>query len=423
MNLSQRSSPCKFLNRGSAKISFKDKEMGIPEIAAKLNVNYILEGSVRTFDSLIRISVKLVETKNDNNIWSQQWDKELKNIFQIQNEISEAVAENLQLRILDNIIPKVKEAHTQAYAKYLEARYDYPNAMADDEFMAVEAKIKQSIAIDSTYAPAWILLGRIYHTQNNYGVMTKEEGYKKIQYAAKRAKQIDSTNAEVYTLLSLIALDYERDFKKAGILANTALQLEPNNSKAIERATEIAFFQNNFEEAIRLHKKSLSLDPVNDTNFYLAANTYYAAKQFDEAIKLINEAIRLSPKEELSYSLKATILMRQGKYKEALEVVNIEPLEGFKLHVKAMIYHYMGNQIEAEATLKKFIENYEDSFTYQIALNYAELKESEKVYYWLEKAYELEDFGLIELHTEQGFDAYRNEPQFKKIVEMIGYKY
>lgn len=412
----------KVTSRTSA-FSFKGKGLSLPEIAAKLHVNFILEGSVRTYDSLIRISVKLVETNGDNNIWSQQWDKELKNIFKIQNEISEAVAKNLQLRILDNIIPQVKETTADAYAKFLEARYDYSNKLTDTEFKNVEKKLNESIAIDSTYAPAWLLLGRVYHSQNNYGVLSVEEGYKKVQYAAHKAKQIDSTNAEVYTLLSLIALDYEKDFKKAGFLANKALELEPNNLNAISSAAEVAFFQNKVEDAIALYNKAIRQDPLNDNNYYHAANMYYAAKQYDQALILIDKAIQLSPGEELSYAIKAVILMRMDRLQEALQVIEKEPLEGFRLHVKAMIYHHMGNKTKAEETLNTLIQKHEESYSYQIAMNYADLKDRDKMYNWLDKAYNYKDFGLIELHSEPVFNPYRKEKRFKEIVKKIGYKY
>lgn len=422
LNSLARVTELKVTSRTSA-FSFKNKKRSIPEIAARLQVNYILEGSVRTYDSLIRISVKLIETEDDKNIWSQQWDKELKNIFKIQNEISEAVAENLQLTILDNVIPKVKEAKTNAYAKFLEAKYEYAMAQSDAAFKIAKTKLEQAIAVDSTYAPAWLLLGDIYHAENNYGFISAKEGLEKVTHAAYKAKQIDSTNAGVYTLLSLIALDYERDFKKAGELATKALLLEPNNAEAIVRAAEVAFLQKKLDEALILQNKAIQLDPLNDDNYYLAANTYYAAKNYDKALHVIEEAIKLSPHEDLSHATKATILLRLKRYEEAINAIEREPLEGFKLHIKALIYYYMDENEKSEKILKTLIKKYGKHYGFQIAINYAEMNETEKMYQWLNKAYANNDFGLIELHVEQAFDPYRNDSKFKKFVKKLGYNY
>lgn len=403
--------------------SFKNKTMELSEIAKALHVGYILEGSVRTYDSLIRVSVNLVETNSDNTIWSQTWDKKLTNIFTIQNEIAEAVAENLQLRILDNIVPKVKESKTEAYALFLKGRYLFHNKYDEESLLKAEKLLQQSIALDSTYAPAFTLLGEIYHIENNIGIIDFEEGKKQTQEMAKKAKKADSTYAENYAFMSLLSLEYENDIGKAGRLADKALRLEPNNLTAMDRASEVAFLQGRREDAIAIKKKTIPLDPLNSGIYYSLANTYYIAKNYTEAEINIKESIRLTPDQDIAHALYSLILIQQRRYTEALEVVKKEPLEGFRLHIEAMTYHFLGEQEKADATLARFIDEYEKSWSYQIAANYAVLKDKEKMYYWLEKARKHNDLGLIELPLEPIFEPYRKESRYKAFMKKLNYKY
>ncbi len=403
--------------------SFKNKGIGLAKIAKTLHVAYILEGSVRSQDSIIRVSVNLVETKGDNSIWSHTWEKELKNIFKIQNEIAEAIAENLQLRILDKIIPKVKESNTDAYALFLKGRYIYQNNSNEESLLQSEKLLKQSLAIDSTYVAALIVLGNNYHSQNNYGIIDFEKGKELTYQVAERAIKADSTYAETYAFMSLLSLEYENDIGKAGKLANKALLLEPNNITALHRASEVAFLQGRIEDAIAIHKKVLAMDPVNASNYYSMANTYYMAKKLNEAEINIKESVRLDPDQNVAYSLYALILMRQKRYNEALEIIKKEPLEGFRLHIEAMIYDFLGDTEKSDAALEKLINEYQNSWSYQIAGTYAVLKDEEKMYYWLEKARTYNDLGLIELPNEPMFEPYRNQVRFKDFMKKLGYKY
>ncbi|MEM0518238.1 MULTISPECIES: tetratricopeptide repeat protein [Aequorivita] len=403
--------------------SFKNKAMDLPEIAKALHVSYILEGSVRAQDSTLRVSVNLVETKTDNNIWSQTWEKELKNIFKIQNEIAEAVAENLQLRILDNIIPKVKESNTEAYELFLEGRYVFRSNIDEASLIESEQLIKQSLAIDSTYVPALVLLGNIYHVQNNYGTIDFEQAKKVTSQIAERAIKADSTYAETYAFMALSSLEYENDIGKAAKLTNKALSLEPNNETALHRASEIALLRGNAEEAINILKKVLAIDPLNANNYYALANTYYMAKKFPEAELNIKKSIKLDPDQDLAYSQLALTLMYQKRYKEALKVIEKEPLEGFQLHVQAMIYYFLGDTEKSDAALNKLTKEFEKAWGFQIASTYAVLNNETQMYFWLEKARTNNDLGLIELPYEPTFEPYRDQPRFKEFIKKLNYKY
>ncbi len=410
------------ISRTSA-FSFKGTNLDIPSIAKKLKVNYILEGSVRTQDSVVRVSVKLVDTKKDQNLWVQSWDKDLRNIFKIQNEIAEVVAKNMELRLRAKDIPKVKEAKARAYKLYLKARHKYQNSNGGEGLLWVEEQLKNSLAIDSTYAPAWALLGKTYHSQNNYGLIEAAEGHKLSSSASLRALKEDSTYAFTYSTLATIAIDYEKDIGQAERWVNKGLKMEPNNSNLIYSASEVAFLMGESEKAIKLNKRAILLDPINSFNYFVITNNYYYAEQYDDVIKSAKETIKLDPDGDVIYGTYAMALIKLKRYDEALEIINKEPLEGFQLHIRAIIYHIQGKRTESEEQILKLTKKHQLSYSYQIALTYAAIGNREKMYDWLDMAYNYQDLGLAELTVEPYFKPYREEQRFKTFVKKIGWKY
>lgn len=410
------------ISRTSA-FSFKGSNLDIPSIAKKLNANYILEGSVRTQDSIMRISVKLIDTQKDQNIWTRTWDKTVQNIFKIQNEIAEAVAQNMELQLVGNSIPKVIEAQSDAYELYLKARYKYQNANGGKGLLWAEEQLKNVLAIDSTYAPAWSLLGKVYHSQNNYGLIGAKEGYRLSNEACLRALKEDSTYGFTYSTLATISIDYEKDLVQAEYWVNQGLKMEPNNANVVDSASEIALLLGKNEKAIALVKKAIRLDPVNSGNIYMLSNIYYYDEQYEAAIETIKEVVKLSPDNDVMYSVYALALINLGRYEEALEIIAKEPLEGFQLHIRAIIFHHQGKWSESQEQINQLIRKYQQTYSYQIAMTYAGIDKREEMYRWLDIAYDYQDLGLAEVTIEPIFSPYKEEQRWKEFVQKLDYKY
>ncbi len=201
INTLSKISGIKVTSRTSA-FSFRNNETDIPTIANKLGVKYILEGSVRTQDSMLRVGIQLIDTQKDSYAWSQTWDKKLENIFQIQNEISTIVAQKLELKITGNEIPKVKKVDPKAYQLYLKAKYEMNLPGGTQSIIKAKEHLIESIKIDSTYAPSWNFLSNVYHQQNNHGIISQTIGYPLAKNAALKALEIDSTYASTYATLA-----------------------------------------------------------------------------------------------------------------------------------------------------------------------------------------------------------------------------
>lgn len=400
--------------------SFKEQRVDIPTIAERLGVNYILEGSVRTHDSLVRVSVQLIDVKNDTYTWSKSWDKKLENIFQIQNEISISVANNLKLKITERV-NKVKETDPEAYKLYLEAKYASNQAKSLNDFNYAIRLLKQSIVIDDAYAPAWDLLAILYHSMNNYGHIEFEEGYKLAKNAALQAVKVDSTYATVFNILGTIAIDYERDFNKAKSLVNKGLDLEPQNSFLLDRASEVALIFGETDRALEYHKQLAALNPLDESAYYYLGNTYYFTEDYKNAEVALRKCLELDPSSHITRHALACVLLFQNNPEEALKYANSEIDEAFRLHSIAMCYHALGDTKKAREALDEFIDKYEKAYSYQIALTYAFFSEPDLAFQWLEKALIYKDFGLMESQIDPIFNPLKKDKRWAPYVSKLGF--
>jgi TolB-like protein/Tfp pilus assembly protein PilF len=401
--------------------TFKGKTIDIPTIAKKLNVKYILEGSVRTYDSIVRVSVHLIDAQNDRSAWSETWDRQLDNILDIQNEISSNIAERLEISITDKAIPKAQKVNPEAYRLFLEAKYEMNNSTNDEGEGKALVLLKKSIAIDSTYAPAWELISSVYHSLTNIGVISVNEGYPLVKNSALRALKEDSLFATTYDILATMAIDYERDYDKAQRYVDKGLSIEPNNPFVISRAAEVAFLFNNPNKALAYNEKLVRLNPIDTYSLYNLANTFYFSGRYIEAEKTIKKAIQIDPNNQISYQILASILLFQNRPKEALEAALKESSLPYRYHVLSMVYHDLGNTIKSEEFIDKLIIEYEKDYSYQIAGSYAYMGNKDKAYFWLEKALDYRDFGLMELKFEPIFDPIKKDVRWSSFLDRLGF--
>lgn len=403
--------------------SFRGKTTDIPTIAKMLNVNYILEGSVRTFDSIVRVNVQLIDAKNDTSAWSETWDKPLKNIFQIQNEISTNIAERLALRIVNNPTEEIPKADPEAYRLYLEGLYVMHSTFDIEGDQKAEKLFKRSLAIDSTYAPAWEHLAHTYHFQTDYGIYPVDTSYPLIKEAALNAVKYDSLYAPAYSLLSTIAISYEKDYYKARAYVEKGLTISPNDTEVLNRAAEVAMIFNKPEEAVVYNEKIAQLSPLEEFSFYALGMTYYYAGKYSEAEKTLLKALEFTPEADITYQLLTGALLMQNRKEEALEAAKKEKSEPLRYQSLAIAYHALGNSEESLKNLEKLKAKFEKDASYDIAAVYAQMGDKDNAYLWLEKAINYDDFGLSTLNVEPYFNPIVDDPRWKLFIKRLGLIY
>jgi TolB-like protein/Tfp pilus assembly protein PilF len=417
LNLLTKIPELRVISRSSA-FFYKGKDIKLTEVARELNVVHILEGSVRKAGNQVRITTQLIDAHSDTHLWSETYDRELDDIFAIQDEIAAAVVAQLKITLLGDA-PTVKETDPQAYALFLQGRHLHRQFSAESLEQAQEL-LQQALAIDPGYAAAWDGLGLVYEDQPNLGLRPFDEGYTLAREAVNKALAIDPNYALAHASLGWIAMTYENDLVAAARHFERALQLEPGNPDIIRQAADLTASLNRLDKAIALIEFALARDPVSSAS-HLNLGLYYTwAGRWDEAIASFSTALTLNPGSSTTQYLIGVALLFKGDPQAALEAMQLEETSVWRMIGLPLAYHALGQAGESNAALAALIEQHEQGWAYNIAYILAYRGEADRAFEWLAKAVEYKDAGLSGIVTEPLFSSIHDDPRWLPFLESIG---
>jgi TolB-like protein/Flp pilus assembly protein TadD len=400
----------------TSSFSFKGQALEIPEIAERLNVAHVLEGSVRKSGNEVRITAQLIRADDGFHVWSDAWDRTLDDIFAIQYEIAADVAEQLKVTLL-GAAPTVEETDPEAYALYLQARHHQNTA---EGFEQSNALLQQALAIEPDYAAAWAGLANNYSSEASLGLRPYDEGYQLAREAANRALAIDPEHAPAYAILGGIAMHHDNDLAAAAQYFELALELEPTNLGILSRAAGLAQDLGRLDEAIAIREYLVARDPVTAGRHYVLGSSYSYAGRLDEAIASFRTALRLSPgRINWQYGIGEALLLK-GEPEAALQAMQQVSSEVRRMIGLAFAYHALGQTAESDAALTELIEKYEQAWAYNIAYVLAFRGEADRAFEWLDKAVEYNDPGLSEIAVTTEFANIHDDPRWLPFLESIG---
>jgi len=417
LNLLSKIPNLRVISRSSAFV-FKGEKISITEVAKKLNVAHILEGSVRKAGNQVRITAQLIEARSDTHLWSETYDRTLDNIFSIQDEIASAVVAQLKITLLGDA-PKVDETDPQAYALYLQGRHVY-RQRTTGALKQAQALLQQVLVIDPGYAAAWDKLGSVYIDQSNLGMRLIDEGYTLAREATNKALAIDPNYALAHASLGWITNTYDNDLTAAAQHFERALQLEPGNTDIIRRAASLITSLGRLDEAIALNEFAADRDPVNAATHNNLSLGYFSAGRWDEAIASFRTALVLSPgRGGVQYGIGAVLLLK-GEPQAALEAMQLEESSVWRMVGFPLAYHALGQAGESDAALTALIEQHEKGWAYNIAYILSYRGEADRAFEWLGKAVEYKDAGLAGIVTEPLFANIHDDPRWLPFLQSIG---
>ena len=420
LNLLTKIPELNVISRTSA-FSFKGQNVNIPTIAQKLGVNHILEGSVQKSGETVRITVQLIEVRSDKHLWSETWDRNISDIFVTQDEIANAVISSLKLTLLKDAIPKTSKTDPEAYALYLQAKH-LAEQKSVEGIIKAEEIIKQSLAIDSTYAPSWNLLGLIFYSAaNDLGIKPVIMSMEIARTAAQKSLALDSDYLPAYAMLADIALTFDWDFKATDRYIKKAFNLGHSNEEMIIVAADFARCLGKFDESIRLYEKAIKLNPVSYGNYSDLRLAYLMAGRLDEAINTMQKALSFNPNAASGHTRLAEILVLQGKFDKALTEAEKETNEGWSWYARSLALSALGRHDEANDFLSRFVDVYPQNGAYQIAIVYAFRGETDKAFDWLGLAYEYHDGGLFQLPHFPFFKPLYQDPRWNALLDKMGF--
>ena len=334
----------------TSSFSFKGKPIEIPEIARKLHVANVLEGSVRKSGDQLRITAKLIRAAEGYHLWSETYDRKLDDIFKIQDEIAGEVVKQLKVTLL-GAVPTVRQTDPKAYALYLQA-VQVGRQFTPEAYTQSDALYRQVLEIDPRYAPAWHELARNFINKAMDGLLPNREGYARAREAEEKALSIDPNYGPAHAGLGRIAMS-NNDFVSAAKHFERALALDPGDLSALGN---INFFRSlgRLQEGLALSEAIVRRDPVNVIALNNLGVAQQCTRQFDAAIASFRSVLSLSPGGGAHYNM-CEVMLLKGDAPAALAEIEQEKREVWRLIGLPMAYHALGRKTESDAALATLI--------------------------------------------------------------------
>jgi TolB-like protein/Flp pilus assembly protein TadD len=401
----------------TSSFSFKGKQIEIPEIARKLHVANVLEGSVRKSGDQLRIAAQLVRAADGYHLWSETYDRKLDDIFKIQDEIAGEVVKQLKVTLL-GAKPTVRETDPKAYTLYLQA-VQLGRQFTPEAYTQSDAVYRQVLEIDPRYAPAWHELARNFLNKTNLGLLPNSEGLARAREAEEKALSIDPNYAPAHAGLGRIAM-VNNDFVSAAKHFERALALDPNDINVLGNSATFLQSLGRLQEALALNEAIVRRDPVNVIALNRLGVAQQCTKQFDAAIASFRSVLSLSPGSGGAHSAMCEALLLKGDAPRALAEIEQEKSEVWRLIGLPMAYHALGRETESDSALSTLIARSEKDWSYNIAYVYAFRGEADKAFEWLDKAVQYQDPGLSQIVGENLFDNIHSDPRWLPFLRKLG---
>jgi TolB-like protein/tetratricopeptide (TPR) repeat protein len=402
----------------TSSFSFKGKEVDISEIAKKLNVANVLEGSVRKSGDKLRITAQLIRASDSSHIWSKTYDREMTDVFTVQDEIAAAVVEQLKVTLL-GAAPKARVTDPRAYSLFLQAR-ELNRQYSAAGFEQAIALFKQALAIDPAYAPAWTGMAYAYFGQMDLGVLTIEQGLPLGRDAARKAIEHDASFAPAYGSLAAYEGIIERDYPAAARHLEQGLAYDPANLDVIGVASSIARRLGRMELAIALGEYQVARDPVAVDGYDALGLAYRYAGRLDDSIAAYRKLLSLAPDAGWEHTALCNVLLQKGDAAAALEEARKEPIEVFRLGALVMTYQALGRKAESDAAFVELTRKYPDTKPFSMAVIAASRGDRDRAFALLEKAGRQHDIDVGSLTVYPSLAVLHDDPRWLPLLRKLG---
>ncbi len=408
---------------------FKGKVTDVKEIAQKLNVNNILEGSVRKSGNKVRITAQLINAADDFHVWSETYDRNLEDIFEVQDEISKKIAntlrEKLTIQQKDEKLITPATQNLEVYNLYLKGKYHLFKWAPDEAKKGLEF-LNNVIEKEENFAPAHSLIAFCYVLLGAMGHLRTSFAYGKARAHAKRAIEIDSTLADAYTSLGLVKIFTEWDLDGAYKAFQEALKLQPGDAGVHHAYMIYLTAADKLDEAIETIKYALKLDPLSLPINQSLGEAYLNAGRYEEALVQLNKTLELDSEFRAAIETKGWALYFLGRVEESVNTFRDyqrrtgSPLKGLAGLGYALARS--GKTDEAQEILNKLnLRKQQDenvSLHMDFLVVYAGLKDFDKVFFHLEKAIEDGNIGYF-LRIHPLGEEIRNDPRYEEAISKI----
>jgi TolB-like protein/Flp pilus assembly protein TadD len=408
---------------------FRDHKDDAVTIAAKLGVAYLLDGSVRRSGDIVRVTADLIDGATGFSRWSQSFDRAMDDIFAVQSEIANTVANALVAQVRPDGAPGNALAasggttNVAAYDAYLRGRALYGLSVDEASERAALAQFDSAIAADPSYAAAHAARARSLTTiANQYGEVGQLAGlYDAAIASAERAIAIAPDLADAHSTLGFTLFQGRLDARAAREPFERSRQLGAGEATVMARYAQYSARTGRKREAAEAMQRALLLDPLNPLIHRAAGSIEYAARNYAAAIPPVRRALELNPRMSRANAAIGDSLLMLGRFEDARAAYAAEPGDDFRLTGAAIVEHRLGDAAAARAAMTKLVADQGDRVLYQQAQVLAQWGDGDASIAKLQRALEIGDSGLIYARNDPLLDPLREDPRFAELLNGLGF--
>jgi TolB-like protein/predicted Ser/Thr protein kinase len=396
---------------------FKGTQEDLRAIGTKLNVATLLEGSVRRAGNQVRITAQLVKAADGFHLWSETYDRQVDDVFAVQDEIARSVASALKVTLLQS--GETQPPNAEAYQLRLRAVHHLGQA-TDKDTSEAKRLLERAIALDPRYADAWVGLATVYIREYEQAdtVDGREAALAKQEETLDRALELDSANASAHARLARLRR-LRWDFAGAERSTRRSLELAPGSAVVVGYAAGLVSTLGRFDEAIALEKRSLEIEPLSFSSMHNLAFRYVAAGRAKEAEQAILKLIEVAPERPGACGILGDAYLMQGRAEEAIAEYEKEVEASGRLAGIAMARHHLGDHAASQASLDELVQKHGDE-SMEIAAVHAYRGEADLAFARLERAYARRDPDLVYLKPSYFLRPLHGDPRWRALLTKMG---
>jgi len=406
---------------------YKGTTKSIGEIGRELGVDTLLEGGVRTHGTRLRISARLIDARREEPLWSQTYDRELRDVFAVQSDIAKRVADSLQIQMLGHEpseLVRPRPVTPEAYTLYLQGRYFW-NKRTEESLGRAVKLYHEALEKDPRFILAFSGLADAYATQALLEFVRPKDAFPAAKAAAEQALSLDANSAESLTSLAVARFQFDRDWSGSENAFRQAIASNPNYAPAHHQYADLLKAMGRFDEALGEIRKAQDLDPLS-----LAINTgvghvLYLRRDYDGAIDQYRRTLDLDPTFVLAHLWFGRPYLEKGMYREAIAeletAVALSRESTITLAVLGHAYASAGRKRDAHRILEKLLKRSEEKYvpSYWIGLIYTGLDDKDRAFLWFERAFRERSSWLAWMMVEPRFDRLRSDPRFASLLRRM----
>ncbi len=402
----------------ASSFSFRDAPVPVATIASQLNVANVLEGSVRTSGNRLKFTVQLVRTRDGTVIWSETYDRELEDIFEIQENVAVAVVDALKLRLLagNAVSADRRTANVQAYTEYLVGR-QYRDGISLERHQHALAAFQRAVTADPSFAPAHAgialaaaHIGSMSMTAASYDLALAE---------AERAMALAPRLVEAYVARAHVRMDRNWDYVGAKADLDFASGIDPNNVELLQAYATYWWISGNLPKALEIQRRNVTRNPMASAAWDWLGKMLSDARDFPGARQAFDRAEQLSPYSDYRLLLRTLVELYTGNHEEALRLARSNPDLERREYAVAMAAFAGGRRAEATTALEQLKASSPDRAAAQIAFIHALQGDREQTFAWLDRAIAGRDPGLKGFQNRPEFDKFKGDPRFERVLRLM----